>query len=66
MQDNGETWALGGVEGGHGTKEGVGSWKGAGFPNGGRERGVSAALGIVQSRALRVCTRSANLGPRFR
>lgn len=35
MQANGETWALGGVEGGHGTKEGVGSWKG---PEG---RGVS-------------------------
>jgi hypothetical protein len=32
----------------------------------GRERGVSVALGVVQSRALRVCTRSANLGPRFR
>lgn len=37
-----------------------------GTRGGGRERGVSVARGVVQSRALRVCTRSANLGPRFR
>lgn len=37
-----------------------------GTRGGGREQEVSVALGVVQSRALRVCTRSANLGPRFR
>lgn len=63
LQANGETWGLkvGATLGRGGELE----WT-RGTRGGGWEQGVSVAFGVVQSPALRVCTRSANLGPRFR